>query len=342
MACSTPSTRPHRSAERVAHRRRGARASVTSSSSTSALGRQLAGRALGEATGPPGAGEHDLGALSCASWATPNASEASVSTPVITMRLPSSRPMVPPTVDAAATLPPAPGSRAWCARLRRCASASSAAPARRARRSAARLASVGYEVVDRLAVEVPGAWRSVDELVAAVARARAQHRRGDNDGAAGRRRRRDRHAVGRARRPTAHALETQLERQGRHLDGQRPRPGRPASSSRSCRRAARSPRTCRRRCRSCRVVAAFHHLPAKELGDLDHPIESDVLICSDDPDGHRRRSARSSRKIPGCARSTPASCRTRRRSRRSPPCCCSSTCATRPGSRRSSRASATT
>ncbi len=31
----------------------------------------------------------------------------------------------------------------------------------------------------------------------------------------------------------------------------------------------------------CRVAAAFHHVPAKELGDLDHPIESDVLICSD-------------------------------------------------------------
>jgi 8-hydroxy-5-deazaflavin:NADPH oxidoreductase len=31
----------------------------------------------------------------------------------------------------------------------------------------------------------------------------------------------------------------------------------------------------------CMVAAAFHHVPAKELGDLDHPIESDVLICSD-------------------------------------------------------------
>ena len=33
-----------------------------------------------------------------------------------------------------------------------------------------------------------------------------------------------------------------------------------------------------------RVVAAFQHLPAKELGDLDHAIESDVLICSDFPE----------------------------------------------------------
>lgn len=33
----------------------------------------------------------------------------------------------------------------------------------------------------------------------------------------------------------------------------------------------------------CMVAAAFHHVPAKELGDLDHPIESDVLVCSDHP-----------------------------------------------------------
>jgi 8-hydroxy-5-deazaflavin:NADPH oxidoreductase len=31
----------------------------------------------------------------------------------------------------------------------------------------------------------------------------------------------------------------------------------------------------------CMVAAAFHHVPAKELGDLRAPIESDVLICSD-------------------------------------------------------------
>ena len=33
----------------------------------------------------------------------------------------------------------------------------------------------------------------------------------------------------------------------------------------------------------CHVVAGFHHVPAKELGDLDHPIDSDVLVCSDFP-----------------------------------------------------------
>jgi 8-hydroxy-5-deazaflavin:NADPH oxidoreductase len=33
---------------------------------------------------------------------------------------------------------------------------------------------------------------------------------------------------------------------------------------------------------AARVAAAFHHLPAKELGDIGHPIEGDVLICADD------------------------------------------------------------
>ncbi|MDP9421169.1 MAG: NADPH-dependent F420 reductase [Actinomycetota bacterium] len=32
-----------------------------------------------------------------------------------------------------------------------------------------------------------------------------------------------------------------------------------------------------------KVAAAFHHLPARELGAIDHDIESDVLICSDHP-----------------------------------------------------------
>lgn len=32
------------------------------------------------------------------------------------------------------------------------------------------------------------------------------------------------------------------------------------------------------------VVAAFQHLPAKELSNLDHQVDSDVLICSDFPE----------------------------------------------------------
>lgn len=31
-----------------------------------------------------------------------------------------------------------------------------------------------------------------------------------------------------------------------------------------------------------RVVGAFHHLPAGPWGDLEHPLEADVMVCSDD------------------------------------------------------------
>jgi NADPH-dependent F420 reductase len=50
---------------------------------------------------------------------------------------------------------------------------------------------------------------------------------------------------------------------------------------------------------SCRVVAAFHHLPATELGNLGEPIDSDVLICGDDPEAVSEVS-RIVAKIPGC------------------------------------------
>lgn len=49
----------------------------------------------------------------------------------------------------------------------------------------------------------------------------------------------------------------------------------------------------------CRVVAAFHHLPATELGHLGEPIESDVLICGDDPEAVQTVSEMVA-KIPGC------------------------------------------
>ena len=49
----------------------------------------------------------------------------------------------------------------------------------------------------------------------------------------------------------------------------------------------------------CRVVAALHHLPAKELGMLGEPIDSDVLICGDDPEAVAVVSEIVA-KIPGC------------------------------------------
>jgi hypothetical protein len=48
-----------------------------------------------------------------------------------------------------------------------------------------------------------------------------------------------------------------------------------------------------------KVVAALHHLPAKELGHLGSPIDSDVLICSDDRESLRVVSEIVAR-IPGC------------------------------------------
>jgi len=48
-----------------------------------------------------------------------------------------------------------------------------------------------------------------------------------------------------------------------------------------------------------RVVATFHHLPAKELGHIGQPIDSDVLICSDDREAIQIVSEIVER-IPGC------------------------------------------
>jgi NADPH-dependent F420 reductase len=36
--------------------------------------------------------------------------------------------------------------------------------------------------------------------------------------------------------------------------------------------------------RRATVVAAFHHLPARELGEIAEPMEGDVLVCSDQPE----------------------------------------------------------
>lgn len=49
----------------------------------------------------------------------------------------------------------------------------------------------------------------------------------------------------------------------------------------------------------CRVVAALHHLPAQELGHLGEPIDSDVLICGDDSAAVQMVSEIVA-KIPGC------------------------------------------
>src|SRR2546423_8040021 len=48
----------------------------------------------------------------------------------------------------------------------------------------------------------------------------------------------------------------------------------------------------------CKVAAAFHHLPARELSALDHPLDADVLICSDHPEATAATAALVQR-IPG-------------------------------------------
>lgn len=37
-----------------------------------------------------------------------------------------------------------------------------------------------------------------------------------------------------------------------------------------------------------RVVAALHHVPARELASLDQAVDADVLVCSDDADAARQ------------------------------------------------------
>jgi NADPH-dependent F420 reductase len=36
-----------------------------------------------------------------------------------------------------------------------------------------------------------------------------------------------------------------------------------------------------------RIAAAFHHVPARELGQIDAPVDCDVLVCSDDDQARR-------------------------------------------------------
>ncbi len=50
---------------------------------------------------------------------------------------------------------------------------------------------------------------------------------------------------------------------------------------------------------AARVVAAFHHVPAAELGHVGEPVECDVLLCSDDR-AATETVAEIVARIPGC------------------------------------------
>ena len=264
---------------------------------------ELAGRALGEREGPAGAGEHDVGALLAGrACATPKASEASVRTPVITIFLPSSRPMAR-TVDDRAPMrvddvsARLGGSARRCATLSPCASAFSAEPDQQAAASPLGWRRIGYDVV----IGSRSKYRAMearDELVEQVARAGRPARSAATTPTRRLRPRRDRHAVGLGRRHRAGERDGAARaRSSSH--GQRARAGRTTSSSRSCRRVAASPRTCRPPCRSAVWSRRSTTCRPAELGHLDEPIDSDVLICGDDPTAVQTVSEIVA-KIPGC------------------------------------------
>jgi len=88
----------------------------------------------------------------------------------------------------------------------------------------------------------------------------------------------------------------------------------------------------------CHVVAAFHHLPAKELGHLGDPIDSDVLIAPTIKQ-QLKRSVKWCDAFQAVARSTPANYLMPPPSRPSLRCCCNLMFATKPELHQSSTGS---
>ena len=336
MACRAPSTRPQRSPMRVAH---GLDVGGVGDVELEhvGLGRELAGRALGERQPAAGAGEEHLRPLLLGQPGDAEG-EGGVGEHA------GDEDALAVEEGHGARDCHRPGGRyprAGRLRMRGRGRAATVSPMRigilggtgpAGGALAARLASVGFETVVGLAVEVPGDGgrrqrsKASGPTASCTIDAGRQRRRGR------RRPRRHRHAVGRRRpdRPVG----------GGRSSGARssspwptPSPASARSSSRSSRPAGSVAASIQAVLRHSYVAAALHHVPAKELGDLDHPIESDVLICSDFP-AATEATTRPRRQDPEhAARSTAASCRWPRRSSRSPRCCCSSTCATRRGSR---------
>ena len=127
-----------------------------------------------------------------------------------------------------------------------------------------------------------GRWRARDELVeqwpelAERARLRRQRRRRRL------RHRRHRHAVGLGAPRSRRSTQRYLARQDRRQHGERAGAGRQGVPAAGAARGSVAAHV-QAAVPQCRVVAAFHHLPATELGQIGEPIDSDVLICGDDP-----------------------------------------------------------
>src|SRR5262245_26162299 len=283
IECRTPSTHPHlvATASRTESTCAGC---VTSSSNTSMPSPSLRAVRCVRLSARPA----PVSTISAPSWsairATPYASDASVSTPVMTIFFPSSSPM--PSKVAASRL---------CKALRmRIGVIGGTGPAGSA--LAARLASVGYAAMIGSRSKYR-AMESRDELIGQFPELAELLTYGDNAAAA------DCELViiatpwdSAATMAQSHgkllrgkvvvSMANALVRVGSEFE-----PLIPPRGSVAAHVQAAVP--------SSRVVAAFHHLPAKELGLIGEPIDSDVLICGDDPDAVSTVSEIAA-KIPGC------------------------------------------
>ena len=255
-----------------------------------------------------------------------------MSTPVIRMRLPSSRPMAlrlprRPRLRAAGRYRRAPQSL----RCRRCGSGSLVAPVRPAARWPPVWRRSGFETVDRLAVEVPGAGGASTASRRSGRAASSTIDAGDNEGAADAdlvviatpwdgatqtAQQVERHLRGKVVISMANALT----RIGNEFQPLVPPRGSVAASVQAAR--ARQPGGGR--------VPPRAGQGARRPRPPDRERRADLLRP---PRGHRGHRRHRGQDPEHAAARLPASCRTPRRSRRSPRCCSSSTCATRPGSR---------
>ena len=161
----------------------------------------------------------------------------------------------------------------------------------------ARLASVGYDIVLGSRSKYR-AMEARDQILAAWPDRELSDRRGRQRRRRRVRAHRDRHAVGLRRDDRTRARA----RTGRARSSSR-WPTRSCvwarSSNRSCRRAGRSPPTSRWRCPAAGSSPRSTTCRRRSSANLDHSIDSDVLICSDDAEAIKDVSE-IVRKIPGC------------------------------------------
>ena len=205
----------------------------------------------------------------------------------MTMRLPSSSPMDPPTCVGCRHVTGWTWWSACAATDRRMQIGILGATGPAGSGLAARLASVGFDVVIGSRSQLPGDG-DPRHPPRAVGRAAASSSTRPTTTA---RPTADLVVIATpwdAAAPTA-AVGAPTSSQGKVVisHGQRPRPGRQRVPAAGAAPRLGGGQRAGGRARAPRSRPAFHHVPAKELGDLDRAVESDVLICSRPPRGHR-------------------------------------------------------